>query len=262
MTVIPDAVSTSTTSPLAASTVDGLVASPHRSAGLARTRGLWDVTTITAGNILGSAIFVAAAFVPRELPHPTLLLLVWVAGGLIAVAGALSYAELGTMFPEAGGQYHYLKQAFGPLWGFLFGWTSLLAIQAGGVAFLGVAFGEYLGAFAPFFSSSHVIASIPLGPWTWQPKTAQLAGVLAIAVLSAVNYIGTKEGAAVQGFLTAVKVLALAGLIGFGLMARAKRLAGVVCATASGEPAGRHGPHDGGGARQFRWVVPSHALCW
>jgi APA family basic amino acid/polyamine antiporter len=192
------------------------------SAGLARTLGLWDVTTITGGNILGSAIFVAAAFVPREVPHPTLVLLLWVAGGLIAVAGALSYAELGTMFPETGGQYHYLKQAFGPLWGFLFGWTSLVAIQAGGAAFLGVAFGDYLGAFVPFFASSHVIASITLGRWTWQPNTAQLAGVLAIALLSAVNYIGTKEGAAVQGFLTAVKLLSLAGLIGFGLMAPAK----------------------------------------
>ena len=109
------------------------MAEPERP-GLTRALGLWDVTTITAGTILGSAIFVAAAFVPREVPQPALVLLLWVAGGLIAVAGALSYAELGTMFPEAGGQYHYLKQAFGPLWGFLFGWTSLLAIQAGPVA--------------------------------------------------------------------------------------------------------------------------------
>src|SRR5262245_14838611 len=107
---------------------------------LARALGLWDVTAITAGTILGSAIFVAAAFVPREVPHPTLALLLWLAGGLIAIAGALTYAELGTMFPEAGGQYHYIKQAFGPLWGFLFGWTSLLAIQAGANAYLGVAF--------------------------------------------------------------------------------------------------------------------------
>lgn len=97
---------------------------------LPRSLGLWDVTTITAGTILGSAIFVAAAFIPREVPHATLVLLLWVAGGSIAVAGALSYAELGTMFPEAGGQYHYLKHAFGPLWGFLFGWTSMLAIQS------------------------------------------------------------------------------------------------------------------------------------
>ena len=166
--------------------------------------------------------FVAAAFVPREVPHPTLALLLWVAGGLIAIAGALTYAELGTMFPEAGGQYHYLKQAFGPLWGFLFGWTSLLAIQAGANAYLGVAFGEYLGAFVPFFSSTHAIASIPVGPWTWEPNTAQLAGVSAIAVLSAVNYFGTKQGARVQGSLTAIKLLSVAGLIGFGLLAPAK----------------------------------------
>jgi basic amino acid/polyamine antiporter, APA family len=191
------------------------------SPGLTRALGLWDVTTITAGTILGSAIFVAAAFVPREVPHPTLVLLLWVAGGLIAIAGALSYAELGTMFPEAGGQYHYLKQAFGPLWGFLFGWTSLLAIQSGPVAYLGVALGDYLGAFVPFFSSKHMIASIALGPWTWEPNTAQLAGVSAIAVLSAVNYFGTTQGAAVQGFLTGVKLLSVAGLIGFGLMAPA-----------------------------------------
>ena len=192
------------------------------SPGLVRALGLWDVTAITAGTILGSAIFLAAAFVPRAVPHPTLALLLWVAGGLIAIAGALTYAELGAMFPEPGGQYQYLKQAFGPLWGFLFGWTSLLAIQAGANAFLGVAFGEYLGAFVPFFSSTHTIASIPVGPWTWTPNTAQLAGVSAIALLSTVNYFGTRQGARVQGALTAIKLLSVAGLIGFGLLAPAR----------------------------------------
>ena len=192
------------------------------SPGLVRTLGLWDVTAITAGTILGSAIFVAAAFVPREMPHPTVALLLWLAGGLITIAGALTYAELGTMFPKAGGQYEYLKGAFGPLWGFLFGWTSLIAIQAGANAYLGVAFGEYLGAFLPFFSSTHTVASIPVGPWTWQPNTTQLAGVSAIAVLSIVNYFGTRQGAAVQGTLTAIKLLSVAGLIGFGLLAPPK----------------------------------------
>jgi APA family basic amino acid/polyamine antiporter len=194
---------------------------PTASPRLIRALGLWDVTAITAGTILGSAIFVAAAFVPRAVPHPTLALLAWVAGGLIVIAGTLTYAELGAMFPESGGQYSYIKQAFGPLWGFLFGWTSLLAIQAGANAYLGVALGEYLGAFLPFFSSTHLIASIPLGPWTWEPNTAQLAGVAAIAVLSAVNYVGTRQGASVQGALTAVKLLSVGGLIGFGLLAPA-----------------------------------------
>ena len=191
------------------------------SRGLVRSLGLWDVTAITAGTILGSAIFIAAAFVPREVPHPTLALLLWVVGGLIAVAGALTYAELGAMFPHAGGQYHYIKQAFGPLWGFLFGWTSLIAIQSGANAYLGVAFGEYLGAFVPFFSSTNIIASIPLGPWTWQPNTVQLAGVTALAVLSVINYCGTKQGARVQGALTAIKLMSVAGLVGFGLLAPA-----------------------------------------
>jgi basic amino acid/polyamine antiporter, APA family len=191
------------------------------SQGLVRALGLWDVTTITAGTVLGSAIFVAAAFVPRAVPHPTLALLLWVAGGLIVIAGTLTYAELGAMFPESGGQYSYIKQAFGPLWGFLFGWTSLLAIQAGANAYLGVAFGEYLGAFLPFFSSTHTIASIPIGPWMWQPNTAQVAGITAIAMLSTVNYFGTKQGASVQGALTAVKLLSVAGFIGFGLLAPA-----------------------------------------
>jgi APA family basic amino acid/polyamine antiporter len=197
-------------------------AASRGSAGLDRSLGLWDVTTITIGSIVGSAIFLAAAFVPREVPQPTLVLLLWIAGGAISVAGALCYAELGAMFPEAGGQYHYLKQSFGPLWGFLFGWTSLLAIQSGGIAFLGVAFGSYLGAFFPFFSPTHVVASIPVGLWTWEPSTAQIAGGLAIAVLSAVNYVGTKEGAAVQGFLSAMKLLSLGGLILFGLIAPAR----------------------------------------
>ena len=189
---------------------------------LVRTLGLWDVTAITAGTILGSAIFVAAAFVPRAVPHPTLALLLWLAGGLIVLAGTLTYAELGAMFPQSGGQYSYIKQAFGPLWGFLFGWTSLLAIQAGANAYLGVAFGEYLGAFLPFFSSTHTIASIPLGPWRWEPNTAQLAGMVAIGGLSIVNYFGTRQGATVQGALTAIKLLSVAGLIGFGLLAPAR----------------------------------------
>jgi basic amino acid/polyamine antiporter, APA family len=186
-----------------------------------RELGLWDVTTITAGTILGSAIFVAAAFVPRAVPHPALAMLVWVVGGLIVLAGALTYAELGTMFPGSGGQYHYIKQAFGPQWGFLFGWTSLIAIQAGANAYLGVAFGEYLGAFLPFFSSTHVVASIPIGPSTWEPDTAQLAGMTAIGVLTAVNYFGTREGARVQGVLTAIKLTSVAGLIAFGSLAPA-----------------------------------------
>jgi APA family basic amino acid/polyamine antiporter len=171
---------------------------------------------------MGSAIFLAAAFVPRSVPHPSLVLMIWTVGGLISVAGALTYAELGTMYPEAGGQYQYLKQAFGPLPSFLFGWISILAIQSGGAAYLGVAFGEYLGVFIPFFSSKNVLASVAIGPWLWQPTTAQLAGVTAVGVLSAVNYFGAKEGARTQTIFTIIKVASLVGLIAIGLAAPAK----------------------------------------
>ena len=195
---------------------------PADKPGLARALGAWDVAGITVGTILGSAIFIAAAFVPREVPHPTLVLLVWGLGGLVAVAGALTYAELGSMFPEAGGQYHYLKHAFGPLWGFLFGWASLLAIQSGGIAYLAAAFGTYLGAFFPSVSTNHILVSIPIGSWVWQPNAAQMAGIGAIVVLSVVNYFGVRQGAGVQGVFSAIKVGALVGLIGFGLMAPAR----------------------------------------
>lgn len=189
---------------------------------MARVVGFFDVIGVTAGTIMGSAIFLAAAYVPRAVPHPSLVLVIWVVGGLICVAGALTYAELGTMYPEAGGQYQYLKQAFGPLPSFLFGWISLLAIQSGGAAYVGVAFGEYLGVFIPFFSSKHVLASVPVGPWLWEPNTAQLAGVAAILVLSAINYFGAKEGARTQTIITGIKVAALAGFIIVGLVVPAK----------------------------------------
>src|SRR6185295_6488259 len=87
---------------------------------LVRGLGTWDVSLITFSTIVGSAIFIAASIVPRAVPHPTLILLLWAAGGLITLAGVVTYAELGTMFPEAGGQYQFLKEAYGPLWGFLF----------------------------------------------------------------------------------------------------------------------------------------------
>ena len=195
---------------------------PDDKPGLVRALGAWDVAGITVGTILGSAIFIAAAFVPREVPHPTMVLLVWALGGLVAVAGALTYAELGSMFPEAGGQYHYLKHAFGPLWGFLFGWASLLAIQSGGIAYLAAAFGTYLGAFFPSVSTSHILVAIPIGSWVWQLNAAQAAGISAIVALSIVNYFGVRQGAGVQGVFSAIKVGALVGLIGFGLLAPAK----------------------------------------
>src|SRR5262249_2017363 len=126
---------------------------------LLRALGTLDGVLITIGGILGSAIFLAASDVPKAVPHAGLVLLAWVLVGVLTLAGAVTYAELGTMYPEAGGQYHFLKQAFGPLWGFLFGWASFLIIMSGGIASLAVGFGEFVGAFLPALGTQHVLAA-------------------------------------------------------------------------------------------------------
>jgi APA family basic amino acid/polyamine antiporter len=186
---------------------------------LVRGLGAWDAALLTIGSVLGTGIFITTGDIARALPHAGLILLLWVAGGLLTLAGALTYSELGGMFPRAGGQYHYLKEAYGPLWGFLFGWTSFFVIMTGGIATLAVGFGEYLGAFLPFFSTSHVLFTLRLAGFDWSVNGGQLAGALAILVLSAVNYIGLREGAGLQNAITLVKIASLLGLAAFGLLA-------------------------------------------
>jgi APA family basic amino acid/polyamine antiporter len=191
---------------------------PADSPALVRRLGTWDAVLVTVGSVLGTGIFLTTADVARALPHAGLILLAWVAGGLLTLAGALTFAELGVLFPRAGGQYHYLKEAYGPLWGFLFGWTCFLVIMTGGIAALAVGFGEYLGFFLPFFSTKHELFRLPLGPLTWAVNGGQLAGALAIAFLTAVNCVGLKEGARLQNAVTLVKVGSIVGLALFGLL--------------------------------------------
>ena len=182
--------------------------------GLLRALGGRDIALITIGSVLGSAVFIAAADVPRAVPHPLLVLLLWTAGGLVTIAGALTYAELGAMFPRAGGQYQYLKEAYGPLWGFLFGWASFLVVMSGGIASLAVAVGEYLGSFVPFFSTANVLLTVG----GWGLSGGQVAAALAIAGLTAINYVGVKEGAGLQNAVTVAKVGALFAIAGLGLL--------------------------------------------
>ncbi|HXO19498.1 MAG TPA: amino acid permease [Thermoanaerobaculia bacterium] len=187
---------------------------------LLRKLGAWDGTLITIGSIVGTGIFITTGDMARSLPHAGLILVVWVVGGLLTLAGALTYAELGAAFPRAGGIYHFLKEAYGPLWGFLYGWTSFLVIMSGGIAAIAVGFGEYLGSFLPFFSTGRVLLSLPLGSWTWTLNGGQVAGALAIVFLTAVNYVGLKEGAWVQNFLTLVKIGSIVLFAGVGLLVR------------------------------------------
>ena len=188
---------------------------------LVRGLGTWDAALLTIGAVLGTGIFITTADIARVLPHPALILLVWLAGGLLTLAGALTYAELGALYPHAGGMYHYLKEAYGPLWGFLYGWACFLVIMSGGIAALAVAFGEYLGSFLPFFSTGHVVLEQALGGFVWRVSGGQLAATGAILALTAVNYLGLRQGAGVQNVLTVLKVGSIGLFVALGFLVRA-----------------------------------------
>ena len=181
--------------------------------GLRRALGAWDGASLTIGAVVGTGIFLTAGDVARALPHPALVLAAWLAGGLLVLAGALSYAEMGAMFPRAGGLYHFLREAWGALPAFLFGWTCLLVIMTGGIAAIAVGFGDYLGALVPAFSSARRV--LDAGPL--HVSGAQLASLVAIAVLTATNHFGVRQGAGVQNAFTLAKLGAVAALVVGGL---------------------------------------------
>src|SRR5262249_53580022 len=184
---------------------------------LVRSLGAWDGALITIGATVGSGIFLTTGDIARRLPQPGLILLLWVLGGVFALAGALAYSELGAMFPRAGGQYVFLREAYGPLWGFLFGWTSFLVIMTGGISAIAVGFGEYLGALVPAFSPDVPLLAVSLAGARWVVTGAQVAGALAIGLLTGINWLGVRPGALVQNVATALKLAALAALVVVGL---------------------------------------------
>jgi|CXWL01.1.fsa_nt_gi APA family basic amino acid/polyamine antiporter len=196
---------------------DGTAAPPR----LERRLGALDAALITIGGVIGTGIFITSGDMARILPSTGWILAVWAAGGLLSLAGALTYAELGAMFPYAGGIYHYLRQTYGPVWGFLYGWASFGVVMSGGIAAIAVGFGVYLGTFVPWFGPDHLLWSLPVGPWHWSVNGAQVAGAVAILVLTAVNYVGLREGAWVQNLLTAIKLGAIAVFVVGGFLVAA-----------------------------------------
>jgi APA family basic amino acid/polyamine antiporter len=182
---------------------------------LRRELTAWDAASLTVGAVIGTGIFLTAGDVARALPHPLLALAAWLAGGLLVLAGALAYAELGAMFPRAGGLYHFLREAWGPLPGFLYGWTCLLVIMTGGIAAIAVGFGEYLGALVPAFAGDRML--LTLG--ALRVSGPQGAALLAIGLLTATNHFGVRRGAWVQNVFTLAKLAAIAVLVAGGLLA-------------------------------------------
>lgn len=185
---------------------------------LDRAIGPVAATLLVIGGIVGSGIFLTTGLMASALPSPTLLLLAWVCGGLFALAGALTYAELSAMFPRAGGVYVYLKEAFGPLPGFLYGWSMLLVVLSGGVAAVGVGFADYLSYFFPSLSLTHELIHIPLGSMGWTLSAGKLTAVGSIVILGAINYRGVRFGSGTNAVLTTAKIAGLALLPVFAIL--------------------------------------------
>jgi basic amino acid/polyamine antiporter, APA family len=178
---------------------------------------------LVMGSMIGSGIFIVSAEIARESSSPALLIGAWAVTGFMTIVAALSYGELAAMMPRAGGQYVYLREALGPLWGFLYGWTLFLVIQTGTIAAVGVAFGKFLGVFFPSISSTNWILHlwkvppIPIGPMVLGNmevgiNTQNLAAILVVVFLSIINIFGLKTGAFIQNVFTTAKVAALLGL--------------------------------------------------
>ncbi len=168
------------------------------SPGLARRLGLGDATLLVMGGIVGSGIFINPYVVAREVPSYGLIILAWVFGGLVALAGAAVYAELASLRPEVGGQYAYLREAFHPAVAFVYGWVLLLVVQSGGMAAVAVTFARYFRELSGSTASDGLIAGV------------------ALASLTGVNCLGVASGSRLQGLFMVLKILAIAGLVACG----------------------------------------------
>ena len=184
-----------------------------------RGLGLFDSTMVVVGSMIGSGIFIVSADMARTIGSPGWLLVAWLIAGVLTVTAALSYGELAAMMPRAGGQYVYLREAFSPIWGFLYGWTLFLVIQSGTIAAVAVGFARYMGVLVPGIAEDHYLVNpihISAG-YAVSLSTAQLVGVLLIALLTWTNTQGLQYGRMIQNIFTTAKGGALAALILAGL---------------------------------------------
>jgi APA family basic amino acid/polyamine antiporter len=187
--------------------------------GFVRAIGLFDGTMIVVGSMIGSGIFIVAADISRLTGSAGGLLLTWVLTGLLTISAALSYGELASLFPHAGGQYIYLREAYSPLWGFLYGWTLFLVIQTGTIAAVAVGFARYLGVLVPSISpSAWIVHPIMLSSkFAVSLSVQQLVAVLMIVFLTFLNTLGVRLGKLIQNIFTSAKTLSLVGLILLGV---------------------------------------------
>ncbi|MFQ3650188.1 MAG: amino acid permease [Gemmataceae bacterium] len=201
--------------------------------------GLFDATMLIAGTMIGSGIFIVSADIARDVGSSGWLMAVWIVTGVVTIAGGLAYAELASMMPRAGGQYIFLREAFSPLWGFLYGWTVLLVIQTGSIAAVAVAFAKFLGVLLPQLGTGEpaILYQVKFAapaklylalPWSNEPlkvfersdftiSAGQLVAVAVIVLLTWLNCRGVKEGSLIQNIFGLAKTLGLLVLIVAGL---------------------------------------------
>src|SRR5713101_2650464 len=186
---------------------------------LRRDLTLLDSTMINVGSMIGSGIFLVPTTIALYLHSTSLVIFVWTLGGVVSLFGALSVAELGGLMPRAGGQYVYLRQAYGPLWGFLYGWTLFLVIQTGTIAAVAVAFARFLGVFTDVVSPTQwIVPPIMLSQrYAISLSTQQLVAILIIILLTIVNTRGLSLGKLIQNVFTSAKTLSLLALIVLGI---------------------------------------------
>jgi len=188
--------------------------------GFRRELGLFDSTMVVAGSMIGSGIYIVSAAMARELGSPGWLLVAWAITGVLTITAALSYGELAAMMPHAGGQYVYLRNAYSPLWGFLYGWTLFTVIQTGTIAAVAVAFARFSGILVPWVAEdNYLVPPVHLSTgYAVSLSTAQLVGILLIALLTWTNTRGLKYGKVIQNIFTTTKTGALIALIAAGIL--------------------------------------------
>jgi APA family basic amino acid/polyamine antiporter len=186
---------------------------------LKRDLGVWSAAAIVVGTVIGSAIFIVPRDMVNNVGSPFMVFAVWIFGGMLSLFGALSYAGLAAALPEAGGEYVYLREAYGPLWGFIYGWTQMWVAKSGSIATLATGFFIYLANFHPELERVWLVVPLPLGEAgsPLQIRYGQLLAMVVIAVLAIINYFGVKVGGNVQVAVTLVKVGLIVAIIVIGL---------------------------------------------
>ena len=189
---------------------------PHSSLTLQRQLGMWSATALVVSNMIGTGIFTTTGFLAGDLGQPSLVFGIWVVGALFALAGALCYSELGVNFPTSGGEYVYLRQAYGPVWGFLSGWVSFFAGFSAPIAAAALAFAGYLGFIFPSLGQESSTLRWEIGGITWQIGATQALAAGLVLLLTLLNCVGIVLVARAQNVLTTIKVIVIAAFVLLG----------------------------------------------